>query len=106
MARKAVVTRTIKSNHIEALCFDVNSHETFTTNVVIGHCPKEEDKLIVILRRMIDTKFVKFISIVENKVFADSYKMDEEKYIENAELVSSAEINEDDEIDEDTEIVE
>lgn len=87
MYKPKYVTRTIKTKKATVLWVDLETNETYVSDVdVPGHL-SSEDKIIEYVRRICDTSRYKSVHIVCVAEKEALYKMTEEDFIENAEIV-------------------
>ncbi len=90
--RKPQVTRTITSTVATVLCLNVNTAEAFNETVTV---PREhsDEKLLKIIKGMVDNDEVKVVHIVDKKVVETLYGMSEEKFIEYADVLPPRKTN-------------
>lgn len=93
MARKRMVTRTIKSKVVEYLAIDKNSMETFNGEVNVPFEIKDE-KLEKVVREKVNTEDVKFIDVVNVETVTEHRGMTEEFFIENSDIIPEKEVEE------------
>lgn len=96
--RKAMVTRTVLSTRVNALCLDVESAEPmnqeFNLSGVYGKTTKDENgnktfevdekKLLKACQKAFDTDAVKVVHIVDSEVVENLYGMDENEFLARA----------------------
>lgn len=87
MAKRKFITRTIKSTKASILCMDVETAEPLNKIVVLGGTFKDEKSILKEARKQIETETVKCVSVVDVASETALYKMDEQKFIENAEKI-------------------
>lgn len=88
MPRNPAVYRTMKITCFNCLCIDIDSQQSREEAVRMLHVPKNVKKLNARLEKVLNddsTKFLKVISAEQQKV---RYKMDEDVYIKNADVIS------------------
>lgn len=91
--RKPQVTRTITSTVATVLCLNVNTAEAFNKTVTV---PREhsDEKLLKIIKKMVDNDEVKVVHIVDKEIVETLYGMSEEKFIEYADVLPPRKTNE------------
>ena len=87
MARKPMVTRTIKSTNVNVMCFDITHGESMNKQFHISGVYKDTDKLLKVLKLVYETDDVKLVHIVDVSENETLYGMDEQKFIDNAEIL-------------------
>lgn len=83
MARKAMVTRTIITTKVNALCVDLSINEVCNEVVTLPRTYKPE-KLLKAVEKALDGTTFKPVSIVSVKEVETLYGMDEQTFINNA----------------------
>lgn len=86
MARKPMVSRTVKSTTVTCLCVDTVAETTVEKTVTIPRVHKE-DKLLKVAKEYIDTDEIKVVSIKSSEVSELLYGMTEKEFIENAKIL-------------------
>ena len=86
MARKPMVSRTVKSTTVTCLCVDTVEEKTVEKTVTIPRVHKE-DKLLKVAKEYIDTDEIKVVSIKSSEVSELLYGMTEKEFIENAKIL-------------------
>lgn len=86
MARKPMVSRTVKSTTVTCLCVDTVSETTVEKTVTIPRVHKE-DKLLKVAKEYLDTDEIKVVSIKSSEVSELLYGMTEKEFIENAKIL-------------------
>lgn len=84
MARKPMITRTIKTTVATVLCLDVEKAEPFNYTVELVRTYKDEKHLMKAIREKIDTSDVKAVHLVSVDVKETLYGMYEDDFIEHA----------------------
>lgn len=84
MARKPMVTRTIKSTKCVVLCANVTSCKMENKVVTLARTYKDNAKLRKALEEVVNTDEVKFVHVVSQEEVETLYGMSEQKFIENA----------------------
>lgn len=84
MARKLMITRTIKTTVATVLCLDVEKAESFNYTVELVRTYKDEKHLMKAIREKVDTEDVKAVHIVSVDVKEALYGMHEDDFIKHA----------------------
>lgn len=84
MARKPMVTRTIKSTKCVVLCANVNTCEMENRVVNLARTYKDEKKLRKALEELINNDELKFVHIVDKEEVETLYGMSEQCFMEHA----------------------
>lgn len=87
MARKRMVTRTIKTSEILVLLIDTEKLEPYNETVVIPAVYKDEKKLKKAVEELVVTDTVRLVDICNVNIVEKLYGMEEEKFIEVAEVL-------------------
>lgn len=87
MARKRMVTRTIISTVATCMCVNVEQGECINETVEVAGAYTDEEKLIKAIKSVYETPSVKFVQVVEQHVKETLYGMEEQKFIEQAEIL-------------------
>lgn len=87
MARKPMVTRTMKNTEATFLCLDVQTAEPFNETAVLTGTFKSGEALLKAGKALLDTDAIKVVHLVDYNVKRMFYKMDEQKFIDNADEV-------------------
>lgn len=85
MARKPMITRTMKTTNVTVLCVNVDDRSTFEQNVTLPGTYKEEKKLNKMVEHVFEGSPVKPIQIISTDVTSKLYGMTEETYLQYAE---------------------
>lgn len=93
MARKRMVTRTIKTSEIFVLLIDTENLEPYNETVVIPTVYKDEKKLKEAVEELVVTDTVRLVDICNVKIVEKLYGMDEQKFIEVAEILPDRKAN-------------
>lgn len=95
MARKPMVTRTIQSTTVTALCMDIVSAEPCNRTLTIPRTYKTEKDIMKVVKPIIETVGnIRVVAIVDTSVNEALYGMTEQEFLEYAHLLpprSSAE---------------
>ena len=93
MARKRYVTRTIKGERLDVMCMDMTIAEPVNRSYVItGHCKTDEERM-KILRKEHETDDFKIVAIVGVEQVEHLYGLDENKFLEYAEIMPARKSN-------------
>lgn len=84
MARKPMITRTIKTTVATVLCLDVEKAEPFNYTVELVRTYKDEKHLMKAIREKVDTEDVKAVHLVSVDVKEVLYGMYEDDFIKHA----------------------
>lgn len=99
MARKRMVTRTIKTAEVEALCMDIVKSEPCKVSVTVSATFKDTTDLLKQVSKVVDKENeIKAVSILSVSIKETLYGMDEQKFIEGAEILPNR--GEDSEVEE------
>ena len=92
MARKRVVSRTIKTNSVT--CMVVNTTTGKTENAVyhLGGTFKDNQTILKKLQKMYDDDTMKIVAVLDVTIVSELREMDEEFFIQNSRVVD---VNED-----------
>ena len=87
MARKRMVTRTILTTTVNALCMDTQTCEACNKDVVLPRTFKDIDKVLKAVKSVIDTPTFKVVDIVDVETVETLYGMDEQKFINESVIL-------------------
>lgn len=88
MARKRMVTRTIKTAEVDVLCMDIVKAEPCKVSVTVSATYKDNADLLKQVSKVVDKdNELKAVSILNVNVKETLYGMDEQKFIEGAEIL-------------------
>lgn len=87
MARTRKVTRTISSTKVIVMCVDTQTAVVDNHEVTIAGVYSDEKKLMKAVTKEVETPTLKPVSIVSKEVVETLYGMDEQKFIEMAEVL-------------------
>lgn len=87
MARKPMVTRTILTTTVEALCVNTVEETTFTKNIKLPRTYKDTKALLKAAHNAIDNESEQVVSIRSYSTERTRYGMSEEKFIEASEIL-------------------
>lgn len=101
MARVRKVTRTISSTKVVVMCVDTETAKVDNYEVEIAGVFSDEKKLMKAITKEVETSTLKPVSIVSKEVVETLYGMDEQKFMEMAEVLPPRDKKEDaDEVEE------
>lgn len=86
MARN-LITRTIKSTKVNALCLDIVSAEPFNQSFILAGTYKDIAKIKKALEKQFNNEEHVIAHIVSVEELNTLYGMSEQKFIENAEIL-------------------
>ena len=89
MARARKVTRTISSTKVIVMCVDTETAIVNNYEVEIAGVYSDEKKLMEAVTKVVETETLKPVSVVSTEVIETLYGMDEQKFIEMAEVLPS-----------------
>lgn len=95
MARARKVTRTISSTKVIVMCVDTQTAVVDNHDVTIAGVYSDEKKLMKAVTKEVETETLKPVSIVSKEVVETLYGMDEQKFIEMAEVLPPRDKKED-----------
>lgn len=87
MARKRVVSRTVKQTTATCLCVDVTSNETMNQTFTMPFIYKDDETLLKKIKKENETDTVKIVAVITSSVINTLMEMDEEDFIKNARIV-------------------
>lgn len=87
MARARKVTRTISSTKVIIMYVDTETAKVDNYEVTIAGTYTDENKLMKAVTKVVGTETLKPVSIVSTEVIETLYGMDEQKFIEMAEVL-------------------
>lgn len=79
-----MVTRTIESTKVNALCMDIQSAEPMNKEFNLSGTYKDEAKLLKAVQKSFDTDALKVVHIVDSEVINTLYGMDENEFLAHA----------------------
>ena len=89
MARKPVVSRTIKSTKVNVLCMDIITAEPTNVSVTVARTYKDEKTLMKAVKSVVETDTLKVVHIVDTEIVKETRAMTEQKFIEHSEVVNA-----------------
>lgn len=87
MARKRMVTRTIKTTVVDVLCLNIESAEPFNQTIILTGTYKDNKALMKAVSKRIDNDEVKAVHVVDKEEKETLYGMDENVFIEQATVL-------------------
>lgn len=87
MARKPMVTRTLKATKAIVLCVDTVEQKTYTTGVMLPRTYKCDEDALKVARNMLDTENLKAVRIMSRVESETLYGMSEAKFMELADIL-------------------
>lgn len=87
MARKRMITRTILTTKVNALCMDTQTCEACNKDVVLSRTYKDNDKVLKAVKSVLDTPTFKVVDIVDVSTVETLYGMDEQKFINESVIL-------------------
>lgn len=87
MARSRKVTRTISSTKVVVMCVDTQTAVVENYEVTIAGVYSDDKKLMKAVTKEVETATLKPVSVVSTEVIETLYGMDEQKFIEMAEVL-------------------
>ena len=87
MARKPMVTRTIKTTKCTVMCANIQTAECENKVVVLPRTFSEPKKLDKAVHEAVDTESLKVVSVVASEEIETLYGMDEQDFINNAKVL-------------------
>lgn len=87
MARKPMVTRTLKATKVGVLCVNTDTQTTSIVVVTLPRTYKCDEDALKVARDMIDTETVKAVRIMSREESETLYGMSEAKFMELADIL-------------------
>lgn len=87
MARARKVTRTIASTKVVVMCVNTETAVVENYEATIAGVYTDEKKLMKAVTKEVETATLKPVSVVSTEVIETLYGMDEQKFIEMAEVL-------------------
>lgn len=95
MARARKVTRTISSTKVVVMCVNIETAKVDNYEVTIAGTYTDENKLMKAVTKVVETETLKPVSVVSTEVIETRYGMDEQNFIETAEVLLTRDKKED-----------
>ena len=87
MARKPMVTRTIITTKVNAMCVNLESAEVFNKEVTLPRTYKDEKKLLKAVENVVNNDTEKAVQIVDSSEVETLYGMTEQDFIDSATVL-------------------
>ncbi len=87
MARIPMVTRTITTTKVNALCLNIKTAEPFNASTIVPRTYKTESILMEAVRANLETDEVKVVHIVDKEEIEALYGMTEQDFVKNAQVL-------------------
>lgn len=87
MARKRVVSRTVKQTTVTCLCVDCTANETMNQTFTLPYIYKDDETIMKKLKKEYETDTVKIVTIIDKAVVNTLMEMTEEDFIKAAHIV-------------------
>lgn len=87
MARKPMVTRTIKTTHVNVLCLNVQTGEPYNESFVLPRTFEDDKKIIKELEKTYNNDERKAVHVVDKEEHETLYGMLETDFIANAQVL-------------------
>ena len=84
MARKPMITRTIKTTKANVLCMDIEKGEPFNKMVILPRTYNDEKKLLKVVKETVETETIKAVHVVDKTEIETLYGMTEAEFIASA----------------------
>lgn len=91
MARVRKVTRTITSTKVVVMCADTQTAKVENYEVTVAGTYADDKKLMKAVTKVVETETLKPVAIVSTEIIETLYGMDEQKFIELAEVLPARE---------------
>lgn len=95
MARARKVTRTFASTKVVVMCVNTETAVVENYEVTIAGVYSDDKKLMKAVTKVVETETLKPVSVVSTEVIETLYGMDEQKFIEMAEVLPPRDKKED-----------
>lgn len=99
MARKRLITRSIKSIECECLCLDTKENETFNMTVNISGDFKNGTDMLMRAKELTETEDVILCTILKTKEVVKRYWLEEDEFIKVANIFPEKEKKEKEEVE-------
>ena len=84
MARKPMVTRTITTTKVNAMCVNLETADVFNKEVILPRTYKDEKKLLKAVENVVNSDKEKAVQIVDSSEVETLYGMTEQSFIDSA----------------------
>lgn len=95
MARARKVTRTISTTKVVVMCVNTETAVVENYEVTIAGVYTDDKKLMKAVTKEVETEVLKPVTVVSTEVIETLYGMDEQKFIEMAEVLPPRDKKED-----------
>lgn len=85
MARKPMVTRTIKTTKAKVMCLDTLNEELVEREVLVTRTFKDNEKLLKVVKDIINEDNIKPVHIANTEEIEKLYGMTEQEFLEKAQ---------------------
>lgn len=89
MARKRMVTRTVQSTKVLVMCANTETASIENYEVTVSGVFSDDAKLMKEVEKVLASETIKPVAIKEKTIEEKLYGMEEQKFIENAEVLPS-----------------
>lgn len=87
MARKRMVTRTVQSTKVVVMCANTETASIENYEVTVSGVFSDDTKLMKQVEKVLTSESIKPVAINEKTIEEKLYGMEEQKFIENAEIL-------------------
>ena len=87
MARKSMVTRTIETTKVTALCVDLGTQRTYKAEIILSGTYDTEKALMKALSKVVDDDVHRAVSVLSKEVVETLYGMDEQEFISHSTVL-------------------
>lgn len=87
MARKPMVTRTIITTKVNAMCVNLETAEVFNKEVTLPRTYKDEKKLLKAVENVVNSDKERAVQIVDSSEVETLYGMTEQSFIDSATVL-------------------
>lgn len=87
MARKPMVTRTIITTKVNAMCVNLETAEVFNKEVTLPRTYKDEKKLLKAVENVVNSDKERAVQIVDSSEVETLYGMTEQNFIDSATVL-------------------
>ena len=84
MARKPMVTRSFEVTRVNVMCVNTVTAEVHNIDLEVPRKYDNEDKLMKVVKSMIETDEEKAVQIVDKSVYSKLYGMSEADFLKNS----------------------
>ena len=87
MPRRSMVTRTIETTKVLALCVDLSTETPYKAEFTLSGTFDTEKAIMKALKKVGDDDVHKVVSVLSTEVVETLYGMDEQDFIANAQIL-------------------